>query len=278
MKDWPRLPTEAHINIETAERQARKIVSDQGRPYSPANPQFRLTFQNIFDGGVKVIDHICEYAEAVFDANAKEYLRLGPASIRSSTVLKQWVGPQVERSASNLWGAWLFAAMSGRPQVLRKGEAGMKPGNIVVDAPLLLAKRGIAKVVVTPRDKTADARLASVIPQLQERFIYQIQLLLKARIRYWSSELRQAKGGRSPQSKASAGDPLVAQRRQLLADYKAATGNPSNKSIYSGKSGIHKPEFYKWIKGSLSDKSETARNFERILRAKKPLALRKPQD
>jgi hypothetical protein len=63
----------------------------------------------------------------------------------------------------------------------------------------------------------------------------------------------------------------VERRAKLLADYKGATGDPSNRQIYEAKnSRIHKPEFYKWRSGKLSAESETALNFERFLRERKP--------
>jgi hypothetical protein len=74
-----------------------------------------------------------------------------------------------------------------------------------------------------------------------------------------------------PQSTADAesGDETP-RRERLLAEYKAATGDPSNRQIYSARnSGIHKPEFYKWLKGDLPGASETAKNFERFLCEKK---------
>jgi hypothetical protein len=64
---------------------------------------------------------------------------------------------------------------------------------------------------------------------------------------------------------------LIMHRAQLLAEYKAATKTESDRKIYEAKNaGIHKPEFYKWRKGTLSADSETAKNFERFLRDKKP--------
>ena len=60
-------------------------------------------------------------------------------------------------------------------------------------------------------------------------------------------------------------------RQKLLAEYKAATGNPPNKRIYEAvNSGIYKPQFYEWLKGKLPSESATAQNFERFLREKKP--------
>jgi hypothetical protein len=68
----------------------------------------------------------------------------------------------------------------------------------------------------------------------------------------------------------------VTRRKRLLVDYKEATNNPSNQKIYSAKnSGIHKPEFYDWVKGELPASSQTAINFERFLLEKKPPIPRK---
>jgi hypothetical protein len=69
----------------------------------------------------------------------------------------------------------------------------------------------------------------------------------------------------------------IQRREVLLAEYKAATGDPSDYQIYNAKnSGIHSPEFYKWKKGDLSRHSKTASNFEHFLREKKPPIPRKP--
>jgi hypothetical protein len=62
----------------------------------------------------------------------------------------------------------------------------------------------------------------------------------------------------------------VERRLQLLDDYKAATGRPSNRSIYTARnSGIHKPQFHEWLRGELLNTSQTCINFERFLREKK---------
>jgi hypothetical protein len=60
-------------------------------------------------------------------------------------------------------------------------------------------------------------------------------------------------------------------RNILLAEYKAAAGQPSNRKIYNARnSGIHKPEFYDYFNGDLKAESQTFVNFESFLRAKKP--------
>jgi hypothetical protein len=66
-------------------------------------------------------------------------------------------------------------------------------------------------------------------------------------------------------------DQIVSFRTNLLNEYKQSTGNPSNSKIYRARnSGIHKPQFYQWLRGELSAGSETTVNFERFLREKKP--------
>ncbi len=70
----------------------------------------------------------------------------------------------------------------------------------------------------------------------------------------------------------------ISHRAILLAEYKQATGNPSNKAIYTAKnSGIHKPEFFNWVNGKLHNASQTCINFERFLREKKQPVPRKPR-
>lgn len=70
----------------------------------------------------------------------------------------------------------------------------------------------------------------------------------------------------------------VERREKLLADYKAATNHPSNKKIYEARnSGLHKPQFYEWCKGTLPSGSATAINFETFLRARKPPVSRRPK-
>ncbi len=71
----------------------------------------------------------------------------------------------------------------------------------------------------------------------------------------------------------------IGRRKRLLAEYKAATHNPSNKKIYEARnSGIYKPQFYQWLDGTLSAHSATAVNFERFLTNKKPPIPRRPKD
>lgn len=63
---------------------------------------------------------------------------------------------------------------------------------------------------------------------------------------------------------------LIARREKLLADYKVATGDPSNKMIYEAENcPIYKQQFYEWRRGELPDKSRTTRNFEIFLKAKR---------
>lgn len=69
----------------------------------------------------------------------------------------------------------------------------------------------------------------------------------------------------------------IDRRKALLAEYKAATGDPSDYQIFHAENaGLHKPEFYRWRNGTLPSHSKTATKFERFLRDKKPPIPRKP--
>jgi hypothetical protein len=71
---------------------------------------------------------------------------------------------------------------------------------------------------------------------------------------------------------------LVARRISMLEEYKRATRTTSNRRIYTARnSGIHKPQFHEWLKGSLEETSQTCLNFERFLREKKPPIPRKAE-
>jgi hypothetical protein len=64
---------------------------------------------------------------------------------------------------------------------------------------------------------------------------------------------------------------LAESRKIMLADYKRATGVTKNKPIYEcRRAGLHKPEFYKWLRGVLSPTSQITLNFERFLAEKRP--------
>jgi len=70
----------------------------------------------------------------------------------------------------------------------------------------------------------------------------------------------------------------IERRRKLLEDYKSATKIFSNRKIYeSQNAGIHKPEFYEWIRGTLPSHSKTTKKLERFLREKKQPIPRKPK-
>jgi hypothetical protein len=70
----------------------------------------------------------------------------------------------------------------------------------------------------------------------------------------------------------------VQRRINLLANYKAATGNPSNRQIYtSSNSGIHKPQFHEWLRGDLASSRKTSIKFEKFLQAKKRPIPRTPE-
>jgi hypothetical protein len=74
------------------------------------------------------------------------------------------------------------------------------------------------------------------------------------------------------------GSTEVERRQELLNEYKVANKSLPHKRIYEAKnSGLHKPEFYEWLNGTLPATSETTLNFERFLRDKKPPIPRKPK-
>jgi hypothetical protein len=93
-------------------------------------------------------------------------------------------------------------------------------------------------------------------------------------------EEKQLTKNQSPvmRSVSTSQDEEIERRRKLLSEYKTATKNSPNKRIYEAKnSGVHKPEFYQWVNGTLPADSATTITFERFLREKKPPIPRKPK-
>jgi hypothetical protein len=198
-----------------------------------------------------------------------------------------------EPTAARIWGELLIIA--GR---VRQGYY-TDPGDhwfIQNGKNDLDAYHAIAKEIVNPQ--TADETIEDLIPHVVYAFHGEQEWFpsgwsieaMKARI--LSGPIQEWKGKRfllaaaSPsQEKLKESEDLptveneVERRQQLLASYKSATGNPSNRKIYEAvNSGIHKPEFYHWQKGNLSSDSVTCINFERFLRDKKPPIPRRPRD
>lgn len=62
---------------------------------------------------------------------------------------------------------------------------------------------------------------------------------------------------------------IIARRREMLDGYTVATGEHVKAKIYRA-ADVHKPEFYKWLNGTLSTASATSRRLEGFLKAQKP--------
>jgi hypothetical protein len=117
-----------------------------------------------------------------------------------------------------------------------------------------------------------------------DEFLAALRRHLIGRTSHWKAEAlkyvprpsRQLSTDREPVELDAPNEKL--RREKLFADYKTATGNPANRQIYNARnSGIHKPQFYAWLSGSLPADSGTAKNFERFLREKKAPIPRKPK-
>jgi len=147
--------------------------------------------------------------------------------------------------------------------------------------------------------KDAEVRVGPWPPMVADQFMHALRGYLIGRRSHWKAEaishtrkleaLMREQGLtnevtplRAPATELS--DPARAvmdkdQRARMLAEYKKAAGNPSNKKIYEAKnSGVHKPEFYDWLNGKLDPDSAPAINFERFLKLKKPPIPRQSKD
>ncbi len=87
---------------------------------------------------------------------------------------------------------------------------------------------------------------------------------------------RQSATQPSPPEAIPSSGTVTDRRAELLNEYKRATGANDYQIYNAQNSGIHKPEFYQWKNGKLSEKSKTANKFEAFLKAKKRPIRKKP--
>jgi hypothetical protein len=183
MKDWPCLSVASLKAIERAEQEANSTLGSNIRPYTPADPKFRRTTDNLREGGHRAIDYICAYAETLFDAYAGEYAKRAVEITVSREVLTQRVAAEVERKASKAWDTWLFlASIVGPPKV---GTAATLPGDIRIDAPPEHVKSGFKNHVFRRAEKPSDPKLGPIMLELEDRLRTQLQGLIEVRIHDW---------------------------------------------------------------------------------------------
>jgi len=98
----------------------------------------------------------------------------------------------------------------------------------------------------------------------------------RARAQVWAPVPPQATESQANEASPTEVAPLAERRARMLETYKAKIG-ASNRKIYEARnSGIHKPQFYEWLNGTLPTGSATTKNFERFLREQKAPIPRKP--
>jgi hypothetical protein len=207
-----------------------------------------------------------QYGGALFDAYAKELLRVSLSAGEYSDILTSGLTTQIVfRIAPPLehvdsMGEWFtFVSHSWR----------------VFDHPLHSQLSG-GRVAHSLRD---PYRWAEFIDCLNKELIRRVPDLMAQKYARVSTERRSVAPITNGVSgfKAAEGT-IVDRRKRLLNEYKTATGKPSDKSIYEARnSGIYKPQFYEWRDGRLPDDSATTKNFERFLSEKKPPIPRKPR-
>lgn len=107
----PRLSGESLVRVENIERSAEKMLAERARVYTPGDPSFFPSVTNIQAGGHRVIDLVCDYAEAIIKGYLAEYERLGLEDIPG--ILRGYVFPEVRNRAQLKWAAWLLAVGIG---------------------------------------------------------------------------------------------------------------------------------------------------------------------
>jgi hypothetical protein len=102
----PKLPAEALQNIIDAEKAATGELEKALAYYGPSNPKFVYHPVEINAGCWKVIEHLTTFAEAIFNAQAREYVKHYPALVLGGDLLTAEVGPEVVRRTKLRWTKW----------------------------------------------------------------------------------------------------------------------------------------------------------------------------
>jgi hypothetical protein len=179
----PLLPTEALQKIESAERLARKEIGESIRPYTPGNPAWRCTREDILEGGHRVIDHLCSFAKIIFDAHAKAYLQQVSEKSSYSRALAGRVVALTRNGTRRLWTAWFFVSGILPPHSVDPSE---RDTSIEIPAPRQLANRGYRKVrFLFASSLPLDPQLAAGLENLCRRYDRGVETVLKERRAYW---------------------------------------------------------------------------------------------
>jgi hypothetical protein len=111
-----------------------------------------------------------------------------------------------------------------------------------------------------------------------DAFNGKFSMIFLAEIAEWRGKLLEREAANATEIESEPESKEITRRKNLLAEYKAATSTRSNQRIYQARnSGIHKPEFYQWLNGALPADSTMTVSLERFLLAKKSPIPRKPK-
>jgi hypothetical protein len=277
MAECPKLPLEAQSAIERAREhivQHAQVTWDMlFHPIAPGSPQATFLGRPK-PAGLKL--QFQEYSCALLDAEAPHYAKLA----RDKVDLRSWLKDRSAHIATEVVAEMAIHSAahdfhcnsSERMNAMLEGLA--KRIKYWVDIKSAEASKPHAPEesisATMERSRATNAQLAAMMARAKEVLAgldAPIQPTSDAEI---SDEGIEPKTGSTNDEKA--------RRKALVAEYKSATGHPSNKKLYTARnSGIHKPEFYDWINGVLLQTSQTCINFERFLREKKPPIPRKPK-
>jgi hypothetical protein len=187
-ENWPRLSIEAGKRILAAECETNRQLGNNVRPYTPGNLDWIRNRDSILDGGYRVIDFICGYAEALVDAHATEY---DYEALKSGGILRERIVPLARRRADVAWGGWMLATAAQEPLRISR-DTQLKPGSVEFSLPPRLVRAtGVRKGVLTPSDAPPDPQLASGLAKLCERYKVQMEHALEGSASRWEERSRQ---------------------------------------------------------------------------------------
>jgi hypothetical protein len=216
MKDWPRLSPDAIARIERVEFEADRRIGDRLRPYTPGNRAFSKTLQNMTEGGYRAIDHVCSYAEELFNGHAEEYVRASPLESLDSNVLTDRIAIHVEQRATFQWTTWLFVNLIGNPSRGKGRVLKSSRTKILLRPPDELKAMGIEQLVIKLPTKEPDPKWVALIAQLGARHEAQLKKVLVEAVFTWATEAENATKGHAAKKRDSGSKPADPDRRAIV--------------------------------------------------------------
>jgi transcriptional regulator with XRE-family HTH domain len=256
----PRLPRTASKRIEVGVDEAKRVLNEDLRRYTPGNPKWIRSRDEVLEGEYQAVEYIAAFAESLYDVYASEYVQCNDSVPSREAALVRRVSPLVRKQAEIAWTAVLMSHALRFDLGRRERSGPLQPGEIKTDVgpmaqPELqeLAKRLKVRqfVIKLPSpDTPRDPLLETGVREREELFRSRISAVLKSRHSYWRRKLMTPARGERVSKPAGSSKPDEEQsiaRRKFLEPY--LRGKDATINSLAGHAGVEQSSLSRWHRG-----------------------------